>query len=343
MKDLLQPFQRQQLEAAYRIVSDKRTANKLNSLLLLDDGFSYEEVSAILKLDDATIRRYENSFRQIGLDEFLKSPYEGGKCKLSEAQLATLEKFVSDTFCQSSKVVIEYCEMNFGVSYTNAGMSFLLRRLGFVYKAQKKVPAKVDPERQEAFVEYYNKIRASMTVDDKMYFIDGVHPQHNSQPECGWIKKGTEKQIESNTGRKRVNINGALDIETKEVIALSCDSINAQSTIKLLKMLEDNNPAARKIVVVVDNALYYYNAEVLGYAQDSEKLELVFLPPYCPNLNLIERLWGFMKRKVVYGKYYKTFEEFKDAIGHFFQHLPLYADELEDLISENFQMIIPNQ
>ena len=73
------------------------------------------------------------------------------------------------------------------------------------------------------------------------------------------------------------------------------------------------------------------------YIMNSDKLEFVYLPPYSPNLNLIERLWKFMKKKVLRNKYYPTFLDFKDAIGDFFLKLPQYSDELDDLLSENFQ------
>ena len=134
-----------------------------------------------------------------------------------------------------------------------------------------------------------------MEPDDKIYFLDGVHPQHNTIAAGGWIKKGKEKQLQSNTGRKRVNLNGALDPETHEVIIRADNTLNSQSTIELFKMIEANNPQARKIVLIVDNAPYYYNGDVVEYAQKSSQLELVYLPPYSPNLNLIERVWRFMK------------------------------------------------
>jgi len=200
---------------------------------------------------------------------------------------------------------------------------------------------KADAAIQEAFIEYYNQIKKSMGTNDKIYFVDGVHPQHNSIAAGGWIRKGEEKQLQSNTGRKRVNLNGALDPDTQEVIIRADDTLNAQSTIELFKMIELQNPGANKLVLFVDNAPYYYNADVVGYAQDSSQLELVYLPAYSPNLNLIERLWRFMKKKVLYNRYHEKFEEFKTTIGNFFQELPKYHDELSDLLKEEFQVITP--
>jgi transposase len=217
-------------------------------------------------------------------------------------------------------------------------MSALLGRIGFVYKKPTIVPGKSNQAMQEAFVDYYNYIKSTMTANDKMFFLDGVHPQHNSTACGGWIRRGLKKSLKTNTGRQRVNLNGALDTQTGEVIIREDKTIDANSTIALLKMIEQRNPNARKIVVIVDNAPYYFNSEVVGYITNSKQLEMVYLPPYSPNLNLIERVWGFMKKKVCYNQYYETFSDFKQAIGDFFQKLPLFSDELDTLLEENFHI-----
>ena len=103
-------------------------------------------------------------------------------------------------------------------------------------------------------------------------------------------------------------------------------------------MIENQNRNANKIILIVDNAPYYYNTDVVGYINDSPQLEIIYLPPYSPNLNLIERVWGFMKKKVIYNKYHETFSDFKVAIGDFFMNFPEYSSELENLLVEDFQL-----
>jgi transposase len=65
----------------------------------------------------------------------------------------------------------------------------------------------------------------------------------------------------------------------------------------------------------------------------------VFLPPYSPNLNLIERYWKFFKKKVLYNRYYEKFNEFKDACERFFRQPRRYLKELRSLLTENFGII----
>ena len=338
MASFLKPQDRQELEAAYQSVSDKRSANKINILLLLDDGYSHEEVSAILRLDNSTVRRHEKSFQIQGLTQYLKNPFSGGSCKLEAYQIEALEKYLDEHLCESTDEAIAYVKDNWGISYTRSGMASLLSRLGFVYKKPQVVPGKADPALQQAFIEYFNQLKKSMSSNDKIYFLDGVHPQFNTEAGYGWIRKGQEKELKSNTGRQRVNLNGALDPNTLEVIIRADDSLNAQSTIELLKMIEKQNPDSNKIALFIDNAPYYYNGDVVEYINNSRQLEFVYLPPYSPNLNLIERLWLFMKRKVIYNKYHETFQDFKATLGNFFQTLPNYFDELSEIMTEEFQV-----
>ena len=122
--------------------------------------------------------------------------------------------------------------------------------------------------------------------------MDATHPQHNPIPTYGWILKGQEKTIPTNTGRKRININGALDTVNMDVVIQVSENVNAESTIKLFQLLEKQNPEVEKIYVIADNARYYRAKAVKEYLETS-KIVIVFLPTYAPNLNLIERFWMF--------------------------------------------------
>ncbi len=107
-------------------------------------------------------------------------------------------------------------------------MTSLLHQIGFSYKKPKPIPVKANKQAQEAFIEKYNELKANKSHQDHIYFMDGVHPLHNSQSVFGWIKKGKEQVLKTNTGRMRVNINGAYDIAEHKVIIRDDESINSQ-------------------------------------------------------------------------------------------------------------------
>ena len=160
----------------------------------------------------------------------------------------------------------------------------------------------------------------SLPENEAIYFMDGVHPSHNVQLGYGWIRTGKDKLIPSNTGRSRLNMTGAIDINSHKIVVQEDSMLNAKATIGFLKKVEKSQPDKARIHMFCDNARYYRNKDVTAYLENS-KVTLHFLPPYSPNLNPIERLWKWMKEVVIYNTYYKEFEEFRSAIFGFFRSL----------------------
>jgi transposase len=200
------------------------------------------------------------------------------------------------------------------------------------------VPGKADAKAQRAFLDDYAGLKQSKGPNDPIYFVDAVHPQHNPVLGYGWIKRGEEQSIPSNTGRRRLNINGAIDLERLAPVVRFDDTINAASTVGLFRQLEEANPQAERIFVICDNASYYRSQEVRAFVEHS-RIELVFLPPYSPNLNLIERFWKFFKKRILYDTYYENFKDFQQACERFFRNASAYAAQLRSLLTENFQII----
>lgn len=130
--------------------------------------------------------------------------------------------------------------------------------------------------------------------------------------------KGFRKEICANTGRSRLNLSGAIDLISKKLHIQEDVTLNAESTISFLKKIEAAYPNKNKIHLFCDNAKYYKNKSVKSYLEKS-KIKLHFLPPYSPNLNPIERLWKWMKERIMYNTCYEYFEDFKLAIMGFLE------------------------
>ena len=102
--------------------------------------------------------------------------------------------------------------------------------------------------------------------------------------------------------------------------------------------MEAAYPLAATIYVICDNARYY-RSKLVSHFLETSKTQLVFLPSYSPNLNLIERLWKFMKKKVLYNKYYEQFNIFKQTTLEFFDNIQRYKTELDSLLTNNVRLI----
>ena len=326
-----------ELEALHRSLRDKRQADRVKAVIALSNGWSAAQVAEILLFDETTSRHYFERYQQGGADALLDDHYSGAESKLNEHQLNELERYLEDHLFTETKAVIAHIAGHYGVHYSVSGVTDLLHRLDFSYKKPTHVPGKQDPARQHAFIDEYDQIKANKGENDPVYFADATHPQHNSIPSYGWIKKGKEKKLKANCGRQRLNINGAINIETMEPVTGFYDTINAQASIDLFAKIEAKHPDAETIYIIVDNARYY-RSRLLKDSVEGTKIKLVFLPPYSPNLNLIERYWKFFKKKVLNNRYYETFAEFKRACESFFRKRKKHLPELQMLLTENFHI-----
>lgn len=284
------------LKQAHRACKDKRAADGIKAIYSLGTGFSVEDVVKILMLDEETLRNYVKRYQTGGINALITDHYMGSFSKLSAAQLHDLNTHLEQNTYLTVEAIIAYVHEAYDVLYSVSGMTDLLHRLKFTYKKSKLVPAKADKEKQVQFLKRLEELRENKGTSDPILYMDGVHPQHNTMLAYGWIKKGQDNIIKSNTGRQRININGALDADTHAVITREDDSINAISTIALLEQIEAAYPLAVIIYVICDNARYY-RSKLVGKFLETSKVQLVFLPSYSPNLNLIERLWKFMKNR----------------------------------------------
>jgi len=323
------------LRTLHRLQRDRKKAYRVNAIILLGTGWTVTQVAEALLVDEKTIRLWLEKYVHGGEDELLTLFYVGKEPLLSETQQQELAKHLDDNTYLDSKAVAHYIEKAYGVRYSRTGVKELLHRLNFVYKKPKHVPGKLDPAKQEAFLSEYAKLRETKGENDPVYFADAVHPQFNSIPAYGWIRRGVDKELKSNGGRKRVNINGAVDVDTLETVTDFTKSVNGSSSLRLFKKLEAKHPLAKVIHVMVDNASYYIS-KWLKEKLKKTKILLHYLPGYSPNLNLIERLWKFFKKKILYNKYYEKFEDFLSACKGFFRCRKKYHVELRTLLTENF-------
>jgi len=335
---ILSPDEKAKLIKLHKNLKEKRLADRVKCILLLGSGYTHKQIAEILLLDDRTIGRYKELYSK-GTDQLLEWNYKGRVTKLTKEQEKELSKHIEEQLYSSSKEIVAYIKLKYDVDFTHDGLVITLHRLGFSYKKTKSVPSKANRERQENFVKEYKKLRANLKSDEIIYFMDAVHPTHNSSPGYAWIKKGMEKEIKANTGRQRLNISGVYSPLDQEVIIRDDEKINSESTIEFFKMIELKHPELKRIYIILDNARYYHSKEVKHYLLTS-KIELISLPSYSPNLNLIERLWKLLKEEVIYNRYYEKFTDFREAIYGFFEEkIPSLKSQLSTRLAENFRLV----
>ena len=168
-----------------------------------------------------------------------------------------------------------------------------------------------------------------------VFFVDAAHFVFGTFLCCLW--SFTRIFIRAASGRQRFNVLGAWNAVTRELIAVTNTTVvNTATMCELLRKIAALSLTG-PITMVLDNARYQRNAVVEALAKELG-IKLLFLPSYSPNLNLIERLWKFMKRRALYGRYHPTFAAFQAAIQEVLDGLSTtHARELETLMTRNFQ------
>jgi transposase len=335
MPGFLTPKQRQELLSELRKEDKRKYADRFRVILLLDQGWTYAKIAEALFIDEGTIANYRRRYKEGGIMDLIVDHYGGRRSQLTDKELSALVTILKSKLCLSAKEVVELIQKKFDVDYSLSGATDLLHRLGFSYKKAKAVPGKANKREQELFIiEYYR-----LKQEGKIYFADSTHPEHNPVISYGWIKKGEDFEVLThNSFRYRLNINGAVDIDSLEVITRQSDRVNSSSICQLLHAIRAKNPSGELVQLIMDNAAYNRSSRVRELATELG-INLIYLPPYSPNLNPIERLWKFFKKKVLYNKYYETKSEFEDACTSFFRYIRKYRDELSTLLTDEFHVL----
>ena len=191
---------------------------------------------------------------------------------------------------------------------------------------------------QAAFLdaELKPRLEAAEAGTGHVFFVDAAHFVFGSFACCLWSLARIFMRAAS--GRQRFNVLGAWDAMARRLIAVTNTTVvNTETMCELLRKIAAEGLAG-PITLVLDNARYQHNAAVKALASELG-ITLLFLPSYSPNLNLIERLWKFIKRRALYGRYHETFAEFRAAVEEVIDGIPTtHAAALETLMTLNFQM-----
>ena len=336
MGSFLEPDRRHELLMRHRTERDGRIKDRIKAVLLRDDGYSVEQIAAVLFLSDEAIRQHIDDYMRKAK---LKPENGGSKPQLNTAQTLKLLAHLDKQVYVDVKDICDYARAHFNVLYSRSGMTQFLKRSGFSYHKPAPVPAKADPARQEAFVAFYERLKNTLPDNETIVFMDGVHPTHQTRMAYGWIRKGLRKELPTTSGQKSMNIIGALNLETMHLMHKEYDTINGEAIVCFLKNLEVLMPTASAIHVVLDCARYHTCPAVMDFVKTS-RIKLHYLPPYSPNLNVIERCWKIMHENVTNNRYYPNFNAFvKAVLGFFNLTFPQKAQSWVDRISDNFRIV----
>jgi transposase len=313
-----------------------RVQRKMEALWLKSQGLSHREIAKLTGVCQNTLTQYLREYKEGGIEKLKEINFYRPQSDLVDYK-SKIEDYFRHHPPASIKEAMGKIEELTGIKRSETQIRKFLKSLGLKRLKIGMIPSKADYQKQEEFKkkELEPRLDEAKSLKRKVFFVDAAH--FVLSPYLGYLWCFVRYFIKAPAGRKRFNVLGALDAITHELVMITNETyINAESVCALLwKLYLANNGIA--ITLVMDNARYQ-KCRLVQEIAESLNIELLFLPAYSPNLNLIERLWKFIKKKVLYSKYYENFETFKGAIKDCLSKTSnVYKDELDSLLSLKFQ------
>jgi transposase len=326
-----------ELEKQHHQEKSKRVADRMKAVILFHRKMSYAAIGRVLLVNEMTISKHVSAYYN---DKKLTFVTGGSKSKLTEEQTKELSEHL-DT-CTYTKVadICAYVQKIYSIQYTVQGITSWLYKHNFSYKKPKESPKKADSDAQEQFIKKYEELKNTTPEDEPILFCDAVHPTMATRVTYGWIKKGKNKTIATTASRTRVNVVGAVNLKTMDVVAEDYETINSVSMTAFFEKLRVKYPGSKPINLVLDRGAYNTSTETQEAAAKFN-IKLHHLPPYSPNLNPIERLWKIMHEIVQNNIVFQSAKDFKEKIMRFFSKIwPNMSEEAKSRrINDNFQRI----
>ncbi|MDI6793429.1 MAG: IS630 family transposase, partial [bacterium] len=289
-----------------------RVQRKVEALWLKSQVFSHEKIAQVTSISGNTLTSYLRDYKEGGLEKLKEVKFHQPVSELAE-HTSTIEDYFREHPPATIKEAMSKIEELTGLKRGETQVRKFLKSIGLSRRKVGMMPAKADIEKQETFKkqELEPRLNEAKSGQRSVFFVDAAH--FVLAPFLGYLWSLTRLFLKAPAGRKRFNVLGALNAITHELIMVTNDSyINAQSVCELLCRLYWLNLEV-PITLVLDNARYQ-KCKVVQELAEILNIELLYLPSYSPNLNLIERLWKFVKKQCLYSKYYSEFVSFKAAI-----------------------------
>jgi transposase len=308
----------------------------MGSVYLKSLGYQHQEIGRIMGIGQRALRRYLRMYQAGGIEGLKALNFYRPKSELDKHREQLKAEFET---CPAKSIneAVQRIKKLTGIRRSPTQVHKFLKGLGVKRLKVGHIPAKADSQKQKVFLKEELEPRLEEARQGKrhVFFVDAAH--FVMRPFVGFLWCFVRHFIQAPSGRKRFNVLGALHATTLQVVTVTNDSyINAFSVAKLMcKIAVECTDLP--ITLVMDNARYQRCRFVMDLAK-ALGIELLFLPSYSPNLNLIERLWKFIKKKCLYSEYYEEFTDFKQAIvGCIAETDGLYKQELVSLLTLKFQ------
>jgi transposase len=319
---------------------EARVRVKMEVLYLKSQDFAHQEIASLCGISTSTVRRHLKAYAEGGLTQLQNDTRYRPPNDWEEHRAVLEQSFRERPPTSVAEAGARIKELT-GVERKPTQVRACLKALGMRPRKVGSVPAKADAQRQETFRQEQLEPRLEEAKAGRraVFFMDAAHFVYG--PFLGWLWCFARLWVQAPAGRQRLNVLAALHATTQQLITVTnLTYINADSVCSLLhRLAQEATRLQVPVTVVLDNAPYQRCAVVQACAQKLG-IELLYLPPYSPNLNLIERFWRFVKKQCLYATYYADFTAFQKAILECIEQSPhKHQQTLKSLLTLRFQTL----
>jgi len=315
----------------------ERFQRRLLAVRMHDLGVPHSTIATTLNRSSDTVTNYLKLYLEGAIQSLLEDRYYRPVSSVEPFLDPITKAFTANPVATCSEAASRIEEIT-QIKLSDSQAGRLMRRLGMKYQKSAARPGKADPQMQFDFLhhELLPRLEAAKQGKRRVFFVAAAHFVLGAF--LGMVWAFSRVFVRSGSGRQRYSVLGAVETRDHDFISVrTTGSVNAETVGELIAKIAQAYPG-EEITLVMDNARYQRSRQVTELAQ-SVGIELLYLPAYSPNLNLIERGWRLVKSRCLRNHYYETFRLFVGAIDDFIDSLSgQNRHHLKTLVTENFQL-----
>jgi len=309
---------------------------KMEALWLKSHELPHRQIAILTGISLHTLRRYFRQFQAGGVEALRQTHFHQPESRMEDHVDEIIEHLAAHPPATINEARAKIADLT-GIERSPTQVRAFLKKLGLHRLKVGVLPADPDVQEQRQFLAEKLEPRLEEARAKKriVLFADAAHFVFGAF--LGYLWVWLRLFIHSPKGRHRYNVLGAVNAISREILSLTNDTVIDGETVCIFLRQVAQHYAGKRITIVCDNAKYFKSHMVRACAAELG-IELLPLPTYSPNLNIIERFWKFLKKQCLYSKYYETFASFKAGINRELTEANRkHQKELESLLTLNFQ------
>lgn len=321
-----------EIEERIKSTKDRRMYERLQAIRFRLMGLPMATISNLLCRSERTLWKYIHAYEKHGLEGLIRKVSPGKSSRLSKDQREALKQVIvsqvpadvgfTAKFNWTLQLIADYIERQFGLKYSLRGVSKLMERMGMSYTKPTYTLAAADPVKQQLFrrdVPHPKKGVENGEIDHLLFEDESMIRDYQALQRT-WFEKGKQRVIQTTGKHRGVKLLSTVDYCTGKTVWQEDEEYTAATFLTFLQEVLKAYPSGN-ICMILDNARIHHAKLLEPFLSENQRLTFEFLPPYSPQLNIVEGLWKWLKSDVINNVFYHTVAEIRKNVQSFMESI----------------------